>query len=112
LQVISDNDNNNNNSRREKLAISRQTTPVDFAFMSVRSPTTKKQYPRRLKQFFDFIGGLSGDTVEEQALAFLAQAKREPEYWVEDSILLFVNHQKDRVLITKEIAAGTLYNFY
>jgi hypothetical protein len=108
LQVISDNDNNNNNSRREKLAISRQTTPVDFAFMSVRSPTTKKQYPRRLKQFFDFIGGLSGDTVEEQALAFLAQAKREPEYWVEDSILLFVNHQKDRVLITKEIAAGTL----
>lgn len=80
--------------------------------MSVRSPTTKKQYPRRLKQFFDFIGGLSGDTVEEQALAFLAQAKREPEYWVEDSILLFVNHQKDRVLITKEIAAGTLYNFY
>lgn len=112
MQVISDNDNNNNNSRREKLAISRQTTPVDFAFMSVRSPTTKKQYPRRLKQFFDFIGGLSGDTVEEQALAFLAQAKREPEYWVEDSILLFVNHQKDRVLITKEIAAGTLYNFY
>jgi integrase len=110
LQVISD--DNNNNSRREKLAISRLTTPVEFAFMSIRSPTTKKQYPRRLKQFFDFIGGLSGDTVEEQALAFLAQAKREPEYWVEDSILLFVNHQKDRVLITKEIAAGTLYNFY
>jgi hypothetical protein len=112
LQVISDDkNNNNNNSRREKLAISRQTTPVDFAFMSVRSPTTKKQYPRRLKRFFDYLS-LEGNTVEEQAKIFLARAKIEPEFWVEDSILSYLDHNKERVLVTKEIEAGTLLNLY
>jgi hypothetical protein len=92
-------------------SISRQTTPVQFAFVRTRSPLTKKQYQRRLKQFFDYLG-LSGDTIEDQAQTFLARAKNESEYWVEDSILLYMNSQKDRVLITKEIAPGTLHNFY
>jgi hypothetical protein len=111
LQVISDDKNNNNNSTREKLAISRQTTPVEFAFMSVRTPTTKKQYPRRLKRFFDYLS-LEGNTAEEQAKTFLARAMKEPEFWVEDSILSYLNHHKERVLITKEIEAGTLENLY
>jgi hypothetical protein len=117
LQVVSGNIKNDNNDasnrirRREKIIISRQTTPVEFAFMGIRAPLTKKQYPRTLNLFFDFIG-LSGDTVEEQAQAFLAQAKREPEFWAEDNILFFLNHHKDRVL-NKEITAGTLSsNFY
>jgi hypothetical protein len=87
LQVINDDDNNNktkNNTNRESesIAISRHTTPVDFAFMSIRSPTTKKQYPRRLKQFFDYMS-LEGNTLEEQAQTFLAGAKKEQEYWVD-----------------------------
>jgi hypothetical protein len=52
-----DNDKYNNNrddDRRERTAtISRQKTPVAFAYMSIRSPITKDQYARRLKQFFD-----------------------------------------------------------
>jgi hypothetical protein len=94
LQVISDDNNNNNNSTREKLAISRQTTPVDFAFMSVRSLTTKKQYPRRLKRFFDYLS-LEGNTEEEQAKTFLGRAMKEPEFWVEDSILFYLNYHKE-----------------
>jgi hypothetical protein len=55
---------------------------------------------------------LEGNTLEEQAQTFLARAKKEQEYWVEDNILLFLNYHKNRVLKTKEIAAGTLYNYY
>jgi hypothetical protein len=31
----------------------RQTNPVQFAFKFLRSPDTKRQYPRNLKLFFD-----------------------------------------------------------
>jgi hypothetical protein len=44
--------------------------------MSVRSPYTKKQYTKKLQHFFDYIG-LKGNTLEEQAQAFLAQARSE-----------------------------------
>jgi len=77
--------------------------------MSVRSPYTKKQYTKNLKLFFDYIG-LQGNSLEEQAQAFLAQARRGGEkknnggnpYWTEDSvIMLFLELQKPRVLIKK-----------
>jgi hypothetical protein len=79
--------------------------------MRARTPSSKKQYQRLLKQFFDYLG-LSGETIEDQAQTFLAKAKNQPEYWVQDSIFLYLNSHKERVLITKEITPGTLYNFY
>jgi hypothetical protein len=42
----------------------------------------------------------------------LEKAKEESPYWVEDSILDYLNYHKDRVIKTKEIAAGTLHNLY
>jgi hypothetical protein len=110
LQVTTS-DDDSSSRRREKIMISRQKTPVDFAFMSIRSSITKKQYPRRLKMFFDHMG-LKGNSLEEQAQTFLTKAKEEPDCWVEDNILFYLNYHKDRVLKTKEIAAGTLYNLY
>ncbi len=95
LQVTSDDDNNSSSKRREKIAISRQKTSVDFAFMSIRSPITKKQYPRRLKLFFDYLG-LEGNSLEEQAQTFLIKAKEEPDYWVEGNILFYLNYHKDK----------------
>jgi hypothetical protein len=88
--------------------ITRQTTPVEFALTSIRSPFTKKQYPRTLKLLFDHIG-LQGNSLEEQGQAFLAQARKGEEnnnnnnnnnqYWAEDNILFFLESQKQRVLI-------------
>jgi hypothetical protein len=71
--------------------ISRQTTPVEFAFTSIRSPFTRKNYLRILRQFFDYVG-IAEDTIEEKGQAFLKKAKEEAEknnnsYWAEDIIL-------------------------
>jgi hypothetical protein len=37
--------------------------PVEYAYIYINSPQTRKQYSTRLKQFFDFIG-LEGDDLE------------------------------------------------
>ena len=70
MQVTTTSDEDSSSRRREKMTISRQKTPVEFAFMAIRSPITKKQYPRRLKMFFDYMG-LKGNSLEEQAQTFL-----------------------------------------
>ena len=88
----------------------RQTAPVEYALTYINSPYTKSQYKSKLKLFFDFLH-LPGNSLEEQGQAFLAQA-RSNEYWAEDSIRLFLDFHKQRVLIKKEIAAGTVGTFY
>lgn len=108
----------------------RRATPVTFALMSVRSPYTREHYRGRLKEFFDFVG-IPGDSLDEQGQAFLAQAKADDnnsnssrsdgtsgssksnndDYWAEDTILSFLDHQKQRVS-KGELAASTLQTFY
>jgi integrase len=78
--------------------------------MFINSPDTKRQYPKRLKLFFDFIT-LQGKDIEEQGLAFLDQAKREGSSWVAQNVMEYLNHHKERVL-RNEIAPGTLKNMY
>lgn len=96
--------NNINNNYSKTM---RRTAPVTFALMSVRSPYTKEHYKGKLKEFFDFIG-LSGNSLDDQGQAFLAQAIEERnkdhdtntisnDYWVEDTILSFLDYQKERV---------------
>jgi hypothetical protein len=100
----------------QPLLLLRQTNPVQFAFTYLRSPDTRRQYPRNLKLFFDYLhllpGGSSSNNnnLEEQAKAFLDKATGNPQ-WVEENILLFLDFHKQRV-IRKEIAAGTVKNFY
>jgi hypothetical protein len=86
--------------------LDRQTTPVEFAFSYIKSPSTKKQYPQRLKLFFDYIG-VQGNSMEEQGRAFLAQAKS-TKYWAEDNVLRFLLFQKERVEKKKELAATSI----
>ena len=97
----------------------RQTRPVEFALATVRFAYTKRQYPKRLKLFFDHIG-LQGNSLEEQAQAFLSQARREGKkknnngnpYWIEDNKLSFLDFHKERILIKKEIKASTLGTYF
>lgn len=81
---------------------------MEFAFISIRSPLTKKQCPGRLKLFFDYLGLGGGDSVEEQGRVFLAKAKTEEAYWAEDNILLFLDFDKQRVLIKKNLLQAFL----
>jgi hypothetical protein len=82
--------------------------PVSYAFKYLNSPYAKRQYPRRLKLFFDHLE-LAGE-LEEQGQAFLDKAKDNP-HWAQESIIDFIDFHKKRVL-KKELAAGTLMNFF
>jgi hypothetical protein len=73
--------------------------------MYCSSPSTQRQYPRRLKLFFDFIG-LEGQDIEEQGQAFLDQTTQDPA-WANQNVMMYLDHQRQRVL-RKEITAGTL----
>lgn len=79
--------------------------PVTYAFMYCSSPSTQRQYPRRLKLFFDFIG-LEGQDIEEQGQALLDQTTQDPA-WANQNVMMYLDHQRQRVL-RKEITAGTL----
>ena len=84
--------------------------PVDYAFIYINSPQTRKQYPTRLKQFFDFIG-LDGD-LEQQGQAFLEKARQKGnELRASHQLMFYLDYHKQRVL-RKEITAGTLQNLY
>jgi hypothetical protein len=57
---------------------------------------------------FDFLG-LPG-SLEEQATEFLEKARQDIQ-WAQDSIIVFLDFHKQRVR-RKELAAGTLKNYY
>jgi integrase len=75
---------------------------------ALKSSESRRQYPRRLKLLFDFIG-LSG-TLSEQAVEFLKRSKADINS-MQDNVIRFLDFQKERVR-RKELAAGTVKNYY
>jgi integrase len=90
--------NNNNNNNKKK--------PVTYAFMYCSSQSTQRQYPRRLKLFFDYIGLEGDDDIEEQGQTFLDKARQDAD-WANQQIMMYLDYQRQRVS-HKEITAGTL----
>lgn len=79
-----------------------------FNFLYVlKVPETKRQYPRRLEIFLDFLG-LNGD-VNAKALLFYKKAKANPQ-WFQDNFLKFIEYQKDRV--SRNELSLTIGNYY
>ena len=92
-----------------------QKNPVSYAFKYLNSPETQRQYPKRLKLLFDHVGlngGGGGDSssLEAQGQAFLDKTRENPQ-WAQEKIIDFIHFHKQRVL-RKELAAGTLTNFF
>ena len=79
-----------------------------FAY-ALKSPETKRQYPKRLKMFLDFLN-LGTDKLEDQAKIFLKRAKQDP-LWAQNSFMDFIGFQKDRVR-RGEITDSTIPNYY
>jgi hypothetical protein len=75
---------------------------------AVKSPESKRQYPRRLKMFLDFLG--FGGVLEEQVKEFLRCAKGDPE-WVQNRLIQFISYQNDRAK-RGEISVSTIPNYY
>jgi hypothetical protein len=95
---------------KQPLPQQRQSSPALNSFIyPLKSSESQRQYPGRLKQFFDFLG-LPGP-VEEQAEAFLHMSKSNDTQWTQNCIIDFVNYHKQRIT-DKKLAAGTLNNYY
>ncbi len=76
---------------------------------ALKSSEARRQYPKRLKMFFDYLR-FTG-SLEDQAMDFLNQAKQHGTQWAQHSLMLFLDFHKQRVR-QKELAAGTLKNYY
>lgn len=82
--------------------------PLSAFLFALKAPESRRQYPRRLKMLFDFIG--LEEPLENQALLFIRRARNNPR-WAYDSFVRFISYQKNRV--TKgEIAESTISNYY
>jgi integrase len=90
---------------QQQVANSKKLTPVRYAFLYCNSPSTQRQYPKRLKIFFDFAG-VEGADLEEQGQAFLDQTRQDPE-WANQRIMEYLDYHRQRVF-RKEISPSTL----
>src|SRR5918996_3694306 len=85
-----------------------QQHPVTEVFADCKSPVTRKEYPKRLKKFFEHLA-LAGNTVDEQGQVFLDRARAEPG-WAHEVIRDFILMHRERVE-SGDITAGTLMGF-
>lgn len=85
------------------------TGALDSFMYALKSPDTQRQYPIRLRIFFNFLQ-VQGDTVEEQAVVFLDKVIIKREWSAEDCLIRFITYNKQRVA-DGTLAAGTLSNY-
>ena len=74
----------------------------------LRASETRRQYPRRLKIFLDFLQ-LEG-SLDDQARTFYCKTKGNP-LWAQDWLMKFISFQVDRVN-KGEISEATIPNYY
>jgi integrase len=82
--------------------------PMAVFLYAVKSPESKRQYPRRFKMFLDFLG--FGGALDDQAREFLRNAKANPK-WVQDNLIQFISYQNERAKCGK-ISVSTIPNYY
>ena len=80
---------------------------VNFLF-ALKSPESKRQYPKRLEIFLNFLK-LEG-TFEEKAVAFYEKAKKKPN-WLYSELIKFSEYQKSRVK-NGEVSESTVPNYF
>ncbi len=75
--------------------------------IALKAPETKRQYPKRLEVFFDFLK-LEG-SFENKAICFYHQASENPK-WLTLQLVRFLQFQKERAA-KKEIVESTISNY-
>jgi hypothetical protein len=72
-------------SEQEKLSVTKQVeknnekptrNPISVFVYALKAPETRRQYPRRLKVFLNFLD-LGTDVLQDQATIFLSKAKED-----------------------------------
>jgi integrase len=83
--------------------------PLSLFISMLGSSESIRQYPPRLKTFFDFLK-INGD-IKEQAITFVAKYKRDKEGELEKQLIMFTRFQKERVN-NKEVSPSTVPNYF
>ncbi|MFL6497832.1 MAG: hypothetical protein ACJ70U_03920 [Nitrososphaera sp.] len=82
--------------------------PLSVFIYALKAPETKRQWPRRLKVFFDFLN--LEEPIEEQAKQFLIKTKQDYR-WAQHNLIRFMSFQQERVKQGK-ISESTIPNYY
>jgi hypothetical protein len=84
--------------------------PLTFFMYALNAPETRRQWPRRLKIFLDYLD-MDGDrSIEEEALQLVNKARQNPR-WLQESLFRFMALQCERVR-RGEISGSTIPNYY
>jgi hypothetical protein len=75
---------------------------------ALKAPESRRQYPRRLKIFLDYLG-LEGKLGEQAEQFYLKAATN--HIWVEESLMAFITFEKERSK-NGEISDSTIPNYY
>lgn len=83
--------------------------PLSLFISMLSSSESIRQYPQRLKTFFDFLK-IDGD-IKEQALSFVNTYKHDKNGELEKQLIMFARYQKERVN-NREISPSTVPNYF
>jgi len=89
-----------------------EENPLQMFLYALRAPESKRQYPRRLKVFLDYLtkeGELRSSILEEQCKEFLVKSRESPK-WTNSQLMEFILFQKDRAE-KGEIVSTTIRNY-
>jgi hypothetical protein len=98
------------NNEQQNEIMQQQSSLYSFMY-ALKSSEARRQYPKRLKRLFDYLKLPA--SLEEQATEFIntAKTRENGSQWAQNSIMAFLDFHKERVR-RKELAAGTLKNYY
>jgi len=68
--------------------------PLSVFIYALKAPETRRQWPRRLKIFFDFLK--LEEPIEQQARQFLMKTKQDFQ-WAQHNLFRFMVFQQERV---------------
>ncbi len=83
------------------------SSPLANFLYALKTPETRRQYPKRLEVFLDFLN-LKG-TLEDKVLVFHQKSINNPA-WLSQKLIQFIQYQKERVQ-RNEISETTIPNY-
>ena len=89
-----------------------QENPLAMFMYALKAPESKRQYPKRLKVFLDFLTSkneLALSDLENQCMEFMTKSQTNPK-WANSKLMDFVLYQKERVY-KNEIVYATIRNY-
>jgi hypothetical protein len=90
------------------MALEQEVNPLSEFMYSLKAPETRRQWPQRLKMFFDFLK-IEGD-LDHQSKCFADKARKDPQ-WAQESFMQFISFQNERVKDGK-ISPATVPNYF